>query len=152
MLHFKIYYGVLNLPLVFFSDLHFLLTFFLLLTFLSINGTSTLRTNVCLTTGIPQQFLSCCLDVLVNFGQIFALFLGAFIVDLEYYLFIVNVINCYLMTYLCGTPKRRYIYGSCCCKTLVSNCANDIGKTCSKPLMRFNNHIFYVLFFFTHFF
>ena len=30
------------------------------------------------------------------------------------------------MTYLCGKPKRGYIYGSSC-KTLVSNSANDKG-------------------------
>ena len=34
--------------------------------------------------------LSCRLDVLVDFEQIFALFLGNFIVGSEYYLFIVN--------------------------------------------------------------
>ena len=51
---------------------------------------SALHINVCLTTGIPQQFLSCRLDVLVNFLQIFALFLDTFIVDFEYYLLIVN--------------------------------------------------------------
>ena len=72
------------------SDLDLLLSFFILLTFLNNNGTSTLRTNVCLTIRIPQQCLSCRLDVLVNFGQIFALFFGTFIVDFEYYLFIVN--------------------------------------------------------------
>ena len=33
-----------------------------------------LCTQISLTTGIPQQCLSCRLDVLVNFGQIFALF------------------------------------------------------------------------------
>ena len=112
--HFNICYGVLNLPWVFFSDLHLLLTFFLLLTFLIINETSTMHRSVCLTTGIQQQFLLCRLDVLLNFRQTFALFLGTFIVDPEYYLFILNVIKCYPMTYLCGTPKRRYIYGSCC--------------------------------------
>ena len=51
---------------------------------------TTLHTNISLTTEIPQQCLSCRLDVLVNFGQIFALFLGTFIVDFEYYLFIVS--------------------------------------------------------------
>ena len=51
---------------------------------------SQLCTNVCLTTGKQQQFMSCRLDVLVNFGQIFALFLGTFVVDFEYHLFIVN--------------------------------------------------------------
>ena len=45
--------------------------------------------------------------------QVLALFLGAFIVDFEYSLFIVNVIKCCLMVYLCGTPNRRYLYGSC---------------------------------------
>ena len=49
-----------------------------------------LHTNVSLKTGIPKKCLSYRLDVLVNFGQIFALFLGTFIVDFEYYLFIVN--------------------------------------------------------------
>ena len=102
--------------------------------------------------------------------DVFALFLGAFIVDFEYSLFIVNAIKCYLMAYLCGTPNRRYIYGSC--KTLVCNCANDqpyrvfiscyndliynfyysiavpTGKTCSMALMRFNKLIFYILFYF----
>ena len=43
------------------------------------------------------------LQVLVNFEQDFALFLGGFIVDLEYSLFIVNVIQCYLMADLHGT-------------------------------------------------
>ena len=73
-----------------FSDLHLLQTFFLLLTFLNINGTSTQHTNVFLTTGIPQQYLPFRLVVLVNFGQIFALSLDTSIVDFEYYLFIVN--------------------------------------------------------------
>ena len=73
-----------------FSDLHLSQILFLILTFLSINGTTTLHTNVCLTTGIRQQCLSCRLDILVNFRQIFVLFLGTFIVDFEYYLFIVN--------------------------------------------------------------
>ena len=44
-----------------------------------------------LTTEIPQQYLSRRLDVLIFFGKIFALFLGTFIVDFEYYLFIVSV-------------------------------------------------------------
>ena len=39
----------------------------------------------------------------MNFGQVFALFLGTFFVDFEYFLFIVNVIKCYLMAYLSGT-------------------------------------------------
>ena len=43
---------------------------------------------------------------------------------LKYSLFIVNVIKCYLVAYLCRTPSRRYIYGSFC-KALVCNCAND---------------------------
>ena len=56
-LHFQISYVVLSLCWIFFSYLHLLYTFFLLLTFLNINGTSTLHTNVCLTTGMLQQ---CC--------------------------------------------------------------------------------------------
>ena len=71
-----------------------------------------------LTTGIPQQCLSCRFEVLVNFGQVFSLFLGAFIVYFEYSLFIANVIKYYLMAYLCGTTNRRCFHGSCC-KTLV---------------------------------
>ena len=51
---------------------------------------STLHINICLTTGMPQQCSSCCLDVLVNFGQIVALSLGIFTVDFKYYMFIVN--------------------------------------------------------------
>ena len=65
---------------------------FFLWSFLNINGMTTLHTNACLATGIPQQCLSCHLDILVNFGQIFALFVGSFITDFEYYLFIVNAI------------------------------------------------------------
>ena len=79
---------------------------------------STLHTNVCSrylldalhwvwglskfdkreTTEIPQQCVLCRFKVLVNFGQV-SLFVGAFIVDLEYYLFIVNFIKCYFMAY-----------------------------------------------------
>ena len=46
---------------------------------------------------MPQQCLSYCFVVMVNFGQVFALFLVVFLVDLEYSLFIVNVIKCYYM-------------------------------------------------------
>ena len=95
----------------------FIIDLFLLLTFLNINGTSTLHTNVCLTTGIPQQCLSCCFDVLVNLGQAFCTFSWYF----YYWLWISFVYReCYLMTYLCGKPKKGYIYGSSC-KTLVPN-------------------------------
>ena len=140
---------------------------------------STLHTNVCrryilehcigcrtcpnLITVIPRQLLSCCCEVLVNFEEVFALFLGAFIADFEHPLFFVNVIKCYLMTYLCGSRNRRYIYGSCC-KTLVCkwlapcgvlnryfslSCYEKvilnfyyfvvvpIGKSCKMSLMRF---------------
>ena len=68
----------------------FIVDLFLLLTFLNIKGTTTLHTNVSLTTGIPQRYLSCRLDVLVNFGQIFAPFFGTFIVGYQYWLFIAN--------------------------------------------------------------
>ena len=54
---------------------------------------------------------SCCFEVLVNFEEVFALFHGAFIVDFEYSLFMVNVIKCYLMAYLCGTPKGAIFMG-----------------------------------------
>ena len=47
-------------------------------------------------TGIPQQCLSCRFEVLVNFGEVFALFLGAFIVDFEYSLFIGMSLNAIL--------------------------------------------------------
>ena len=54
---------------------------------------------------------SCCFEVLVNFEEVFALFLGAFIVDFEYSFFMVNVIKCYLMAYLSGTPKGTIFMG-----------------------------------------
>ena len=115
--------------------------------------------------------------VLINLGHAFALFLSAFIVDLEYSMFIVNVIKCYLMVYLCRTLNRRYIYWSSC-KAVVYNCVTDqpygmffrdiclhnlsddiifdvyyfiavpIGKTCSISLVKFNNCIFYILVYF----
>ena len=66
---------------------------------------------------------SCRFSVLVNFGQVFVLFLDAF-ADFEYSQFIVNVIKCYLMAYLWGTPNKCCIYWSSC-KTLVCNCGND---------------------------
>ena len=62
--------------------------------------------------------------VVRGFGQVFALFLGGFIVDFEYSLFIVNVIKGYFMTCLCRKPSRRYIHGSCC-KTLVCKGVSD---------------------------
>ena len=46
-----------------------------------------------MTTGIPQQCLSCHFDVLDNITQVLALFLGTFIADFEYILFIMNVVN-----------------------------------------------------------
>ena len=73
-LHFKIYCRTTESALGIFSNLHLLQTFFLLLRFLNINGMTTLQTNMSLTTGIPQECLSCRLDVLVNFEQIFTLF------------------------------------------------------------------------------
>ena len=68
------------------------------------------RTNICLITGISHQCLSCRLGGLVNFGQIFALFLDAFIVKFENFLFILYVIKSYPRNYLCGTTNRYYIY------------------------------------------
>ena len=62
-----------------------------------------------MTTTIPQQCLSCLLEVFFNFGKVFALFLGAFTVEFELTLFIINDIKCYLMAYICGTPSRRWI-------------------------------------------
>ena len=103
------------------------------------NWTSTVHTNFCstyilegfqlsacpnLTTKVPQQYLSYRLEVLVNFGQVLALLLGAVIVELEYSLLIVNVNKCYIMAYLYGTRRRHCIYGNFC-KTLVCNCTND---------------------------
>ena len=115
-LDIKIYYRIC---LGYFFRFRFIIDLFLLLAFLNINGTTTLHTNVSLTTGIPQQCLSCRLDVLVNFGQMFALFWYFY-----RWLWILFVYcECYLMIYLCGKPKRGYIYGSSC-KT-VSNSANN---------------------------
>ena len=99
---------------------------------------STLHRNVCsqkhcngcgtclnLTKMIPQQCLSCHFEVLVNFGQVFVLFLGAFIFDFEYSLFIVNVIKCCYMAYFCGTSNRCCYNYESCCKALVCKRAND---------------------------
>ena len=61
-----------------------------------------------LTTGIPQQCLPFRIEalvILVNFGQVFALFLCIFIFNSEYSLFIVNVIKCYFLAYLCKNIK-----------------------------------------------
>ena len=61
-----------------------------------------------LTTGIPQQCLPFRIEalvILVNFGQVFALFLGIFIFNSEYSLFIVNAIKCYFLAYLCKNIK-----------------------------------------------
>ena len=110
-LHFKICCLVLNPPW-FILGLLSLYTIFLLVTFLNINGTSTLHTDVCLT-----KKMSVMSNVLVDFGEIFALFLGNFIDDCEHHLITVNA-------YLCGRQKKGYVYWSSC-KTLVSNCAND---------------------------
>ena len=77
-----------------------------------------------MTTGIPQQCLSCRFELLVNFGQIFALFLGACVVDFEYSVFIVNVIKCYFTVYLCGPPSRSTFMGVFE-KHLVCNCVSD---------------------------
>ena len=46
-----------------------------------------------LTTKIPQQCLSYLLKILANFGEVFELFLGAFVVDFEYSFFLVNIIK-----------------------------------------------------------
>ena len=119
-LHFQICYVMLNLPCVFFQIYIYYRPFFLL-TFLNINGTSTLHTNVYLTTGILQQCLSYRLNVLVNFRQIFALFLGTFIVDFEYDLFIVNATLSHIFE---ENQKQIIIYGSSC-KTLVSSTINE---------------------------
>ena len=90
-----------------------------------------------------------------------------------------NVIKCYLLTYLYGISlfNKRYTYGICC-KTLAPSvsvtsrmgcfshmfvyirCNDDvlfncyhfvavtIWKSCSMSLMRFNNRIFNILYYF----
>ena len=63
-----------------FLDLHLLWTFFLLLTFSIL-----MKRQLCTQMSVWQQCLSCRLDVLVNFGQIFATF------SWHFYLFIVNI-------------------------------------------------------------
>ena len=60
-------------------------------------------THLNLTTDIPQQCISCRFQVLVNFGQVFALFLGAFIVDLL--LFII----CLLRMSLTATSEYTFV-------------------------------------------
>ena len=72
-LHFTICYGVLNLPWVIFK------IYIYYRPFSSPNifkyEWNDISAHKCLTTGIPQECLSRRLDVLINSGQIFALFL-----------------------------------------------------------------------------
>ena len=67
-----------------------------------------------------------------------------------------NILNLLWMSlnatlwFLCGTPNRRYIYGSCC-KALVYNCANDqpcgvfYPDICLKVIMTKSFLIFIIL-------
>ena len=141
--------------------------FFLLPTFLNIDGTTNLHTNVSLTTWIPQECLSCPFDVLVNLGQIFALFLVLL-------MFTLNII-CLLWVLPYDISLRKIKMGLYLWKSLQnisfqqcqwSRCSSEIfvyklfwqrqfqfllfyiGKICSKSVMRSNNRIFYTLFYF----
>ena len=93
-LHFQICYVVLNLSWVFFQIYIYYKSFFSPSSFKYSWNVNSAHTNDCLA-GIPQQCLPCRLDVLVNFGHIFAFFLGTFI-DFEYYLFITNATLWYI--------------------------------------------------------
>ena len=62
-----------------------------------------------LTTGIPQKCLSCRFEVLANFVEVFALFLGAFIDDVEYFLCIMNIIKFSLMEHQIGIIFTRAV-------------------------------------------
>ena len=54
-----------------------------------------------LITGIPQKCASCHFEILVNFGQVFALFLGAFIYALN--------ILCLLLMLLNATLRHIFV-------------------------------------------
>ena len=105
-LYFKTCYGVVNLPWVFFR-FTFIIDLFSTPN-INTNGMTTLHTNVCVTTEIPQQCLLCPLDVLVNFGQIFSLVLDTFI-DGFSILFV--YCECYLMTYFVENQKGVMFMG-----------------------------------------
>ena len=98
--------GVVNLPWVFFR-FTFIIDLFSTPN-INTNGMTTLHTNVCVTTEIPQQCLLCPLDVLVNFGQIFSLVLDTFI-DGFSILFV--YCECYLMTYFVENQKGVMFMG-----------------------------------------
>lgn len=126
--------------------------------------------------GIPKQCLSYRFEVLVNFGEVFVLFHGDFILDFEYSLF--NVIKWYHMAYLSGTSNKLLylwvllqsislqlcqwlpLYGAfhkylsiSCCGDLIFNIyffiTVSIWKTSSMSLVSFNNRSFlYIILFY----
>ena len=80
--------------------------------------------------------MSCRLEILVNFGQVFALFFRAFIVDFEYSMSL-NV----TLWHIFGEHQVDVMFVG-----VIFNfycfIAFPIGKTCSMSLMRFNNRTF----------
>ena len=143
-LHFQICCGLLNLPWIFLGLL-FLYTFFLLVTFLNINGTSTLLTNLCLTNrdgchgvwmfwltlGRSLHFFLVILLSIVN-ANLWPLYVE----DQKEFIFMGVVAIIRPM----GRSSEIFVYKllwRCHFKFLLL----CIGKTCSKSLMGFNNRI-----------
>ena len=93
----------------YFSDLHLVQTFLFLLTLIVNSAHKCLfkayTRRIALGVGPVQIWQQGCnnnvchvvLKLWVNFGEAFTLFLGTFIVDVEYSSFILNVIKYYLM-------------------------------------------------------
>ena len=124
--HFKIYYRVLN---EFISDLHLVQTFLFLLIFLNINFNFNFahkclfkvytRSNALAVGPVQiwqQGYHSNVLGLLLLTLCILCLLL----------MFIINVTKCIF----CGTPKKRYIFGSCC-KAIIFN-FKSIPMGCSS--------------------
>ena len=80
--------------------------------------------------------MSCRLEILVNFGQVFALFFGAFIVDFEYSMSLNATLWHIFGEHQVDVMFVGVIFNFYCF------IAFPIGKTCSMSLMRFNNRTF----------
>ena len=81
-----------------------------------------------------------------RFGQVFTLFLGIFVADYCWILFVYfECHKCYLVAYFCRTPTRCHMYGNCS-KTLVCNGVNDyLLLTCLHSL-NLHFHCYYMSF------
>ena len=118
-LHFKISYGMLNLPWVFFRFT--IIDLFLFLTFSKL-----MERQFCTQMSVWQQrYHNNVCHVIWMFwltlDRSLHFFLVLFLLTLYYFNLIFNLIlltlffcECYLMTYLCRNPNMGYICGSSC--------------------------------------